>query len=404
MRLSPLSARLAGLGLAALLSLAPAMAPAQGLYSPRVYVNNAAVTQYELDQRMRFMQELGASGDVEQQALDALIDDRLYQAAAKAAKITVTDAQVEQGIADFAARGNLTVDEFRARMRGAGISDQTLRDFVRSGLMWRDVVRGRFAGKVQITNAEIDRALSAESIRPGMEIALSEIILPMIEPYREQSQQIAQLIQQEVHGPDLFAEAARRFSASSSRERGGALDWMPAGRLPPMIAGKVAEATPGQIIGPIEVPNAMAFFMLRGRREGARPDPASLTVDYAELHLPAPDAAAEAARLDAGSDSCDDLYALTGLQPGTVQRQSATVRTLPADVALELARLDPGESSTRPMAGGGLRFLMLCARTPHFDQPPSRDQVRARLLDERVGGLAKTYLAELRANAIIRRP
>lgn len=393
------------LSLALALSLSAAPLAAQSLFTPRAYVNNAAVTEFELQQRIRFMQTLGAAGDVETQALNALIDDRLYQAAGKAANVKVTDEQIAQGIAEFAGRANIAPEEFAARMRQAGVEEQTIRDFVRSGLLWREVVRARFGGKVHVTDSEVDRALQAESRRPSMEIALSEIILPMVEPYRDQSLQIAELIEREVQGPELFAEAARRFSAARSRENGGELEWMPLNRLPPAIAGAVGQLSPGQVSQRIEVPNAIAFFLLRGRREGARPDPASLTVDYAELRLPAADAARQAATIAASATTCDDLYPLAregGI--GAVARQSGTVRALPADVALDLASLDPGEVATRPMPEGGLRLLMLCSRSPQYDEPPTRDQVRSQLLDQKVGGLAQNYLAQLRADAIIRRP
>ena len=226
---------------AAALAMLALPAAAQSPFSPRIYVNNSAVTQYELDQRMRFMEALGGTANPEKAALDALVEDRLYQIAAKAAKITVTDAQLTQGLTDFASRGNMTVDQFKARMAAAGVAEETLRDFVRSGLLWREVVRARYAGRVDITNSEVDRAMQAEAQRPAMEIAISEIILPMVEPYRDQSLEIAALIEEQVHGPELFAEAASRFSASRSRERGGALDWMPEARLPPLIAGPVQD-------------------------------------------------------------------------------------------------------------------------------------------------------------------
>lgn len=387
--------------LALCLTLAAGPLAAQGLFTPRVYVNNSAITQYELDQRMKFMELLGAGGNVEKQAMDALVDDRLYQIAAKAAKVKVTDADVTKGIEEFAARGNLSVDEFKSRLREGGVAEQTVRDFVRAGLMWRNTIRGKYAGRVTVSNAEVDRAMQAEAQRPAIEVALSEIILPTVEPYREQSQQIAQLIQQEVHGPELFAEAARRFSAARTRENGGAMEWMPRSRLPPMIAGAIAGLKPGQVSEPLTVPNAIAFFLYRGEREGARPDPSSLTVDWVELRLPTPDAATAAARIRAKADTCDDLYAQAG---AAVNRQQGAVRSLPQDVAFELARLDPGESATVPTADGGLRFLMLCARTPHYDEPPTRDQIHARLLDQKIGGMAESWLAEMRADAIIRRP
>ena len=45
-----------------------------GPLSPVAYVNNSAVTQYELDQRLRFLQVLRAPDANREAALQALID------------------------------------------------------------------------------------------------------------------------------------------------------------------------------------------------------------------------------------------------------------------------------------------------------------------------------------------
>jgi peptidyl-prolyl cis-trans isomerase SurA len=75
----------------------------------------------------------------------------------------------------------------------------------------------------------------------------------------------------------------------------------------------------------------------------------------------------------------------------------------PAEIAAELARLDPGGVSTRLVRGGNTVFLMLCSRRLASGLPPSRDAVRERIILERLEGHARIWLAELRAAADIRR-
>jgi peptidyl-prolyl cis-trans isomerase SurA len=77
---------------------------------------------------------------------------------------------------------------------------------------------------------------------------------------------------------------------------------------------------------------------------------------------------------------------------------------VPADVALELSRLDPGESSVALARSGFRRFLMLCGREAVREEPISREQVRERLIGQKAESLAESFLEELRSTAIIREP
>ena len=70
-----------------LLAAAPLAQAQQGLFAPRLYINDSVITEYEFGQRVLFLQLLRAPGDPEQQALDGLIEDRLRVDAAKALKI-----------------------------------------------------------------------------------------------------------------------------------------------------------------------------------------------------------------------------------------------------------------------------------------------------------------------------
>ncbi len=71
------------LALAGLTAVAAPAGAQGGKFSPAVIVNDSAVTEYELDQRMRFLTILRAPGDPATEAEKGLIDDRLRMQAAK---------------------------------------------------------------------------------------------------------------------------------------------------------------------------------------------------------------------------------------------------------------------------------------------------------------------------------
>jgi len=85
---------------------------AQNQFSPAVKVNDQVITNYEVDQRARFLTLLRAPGDPAEEALKALINDRLQSQAASAAGITATQEEVEVGMEEFAARAELTAEDF----------------------------------------------------------------------------------------------------------------------------------------------------------------------------------------------------------------------------------------------------------------------------------------------------
>src|SRR6056297_324606 len=109
-------------------------------------------------------------------------------------------------MAEFAGRVDLTTEEFVARIAEAGVAEESFRDFVRAGVAWREVVRNRFGPRAQVTEAEVDRALSLTSRRGGAEALISEIILPARNPEEQaRAERIAADISANVSGAGAFA-------------------------------------------------------------------------------------------------------------------------------------------------------------------------------------------------------
>lgn len=147
--------------------------------------------------------------------------------------------------------------------------------------------------------------------------------------------------------------------------------------------------------------------MLRDRKLVPETSPATQTLDYATLLIPGgrtPEAMSQAATIAAAAQTCDDLYGIArNYPPEALQRQSRVIGELPADIAVELAKLDPGEQSLALTRNGGqnLLFLMLCDRLKNPQAELVRTQVEAALMNQQLAGKARIYLADLKANAVV---
>lgn len=404
------------------------MAAAQsGSFAPVFTVNGSPVTGFEYDQRKQFLTLLRAPGDIDALTRQALIEDRLRLHAAKQAGVTITADQVKAGMEEFASRANLTADQFVAALQQGGVEAETFRDFVSAGLIWREVVRAKFQGRVTISDADIDRALADVSGRgAGPRVLLSEIVLPAQQggfgPVQKRALELAETIR----GEGDFARVAREASSAPSRENGGQIGWMPLTNLPPQVRGAISTLGQGQVSEPVVVPGGIALYLLRGLSEGGDIDPGKLSVDYIRMAVPA----AEADRVLAEARTCDDLYPVARkLSPGSLTRTTTEARSLPGDVAGILSRLDANEGAIAGTQGGTAVLVMLCERTatvPEGGKPdlsaladpviggpprivkdlgfsagPNREAVRQDLVNQRLNQLSDGYLAELVANAIV---
>ncbi|MCG6903827.1 MAG: SurA N-terminal domain-containing protein [Rhodobacter sp.] len=376
-------------------------------FAPVARVNDRVITQYELDQRIRFFQLLNAPGNLEEEALDRLIDERLQLDAASATGVTVEDEQLRAGMEEFASRANLNAEQFIAALQKSGVSEETFSDFVRAGVAWRGVIRARFGPRAQVSDAEVDRALALGSATGGVRVLLSEIFLPANTPARlaEAQRRAAEL--SKITTLPAFAAAARKYSAAPSRGRSGRQDWIPVGNLPPQIRAQILTLAPGQVTDPIPVPNAIALFQLRDLEETDAPEQEAVSVEFARYFIPGgrtAGALSTAEKIKARVDTCDDLYGIAKGQPeNQLLRDVLPVAEVSGDVAMELAKLDEGEVSTALTTGDGeaLVFLMLCGRTLALSEDADREAVRQNLLNQRLASYASGYLAELRSDAVI---
>ena len=381
-------------------------ADAQNLFAPVARVNDSVVTEFEVQQRQRFLQLLNAPGSDRKSTVDALIDDRLRASFLRNFGVSLTPEELSAGLTDFAGRANLTSDEFIKALGQAGVSEETFRDFVSVSIIWRNYIRARYGSTLNISNAEIERALGSGNSRSGIRVLLSEIIIPAPPQNAARVAALADQISQTTSETE-FSSFARKYSATASRGRGGRMPWTPLEKLPVSLHALILALAPGEVTAPLPIPNAVALFQLRGIEETGKPAREYSEIDYAAYYIPggrSEAGLAQAAKIRANVDVCDDLYGLAKGQPAEVlDRGPKKPSEIPQDVAIELAKLDPGESSTALTRANGqtLVFLMLCKRTALVNAEVDRDSVVATIRQRKLQSQADQLLEQLRADARI---
>ncbi len=399
-----ISFRRIALATAATATLMGAALPAlaQNLFAPVVTVNDRVITGYEVQQRARLLEMLNAPGD----ATDQLIEERLKLDAMAVNGLSLTDEGITAGIEEFAARANMDGEQFLRAIQAGGVDPESFKDFVVAGLGWRELIRSRFLPRVQITDADVDKALNAISTGSGVRVLLSELIMaappPQAAAVRARAAELA-----EITSVDAFSSAARRYSAVPSKARGGRLEWMPLTNLPPQLRPLLLALAPGQVTQPLPLEGAVALFQLRAIEETDYVAPEYAAIEYAAYYIDGGRSEAalkRAAQIKAQVDTCDDLYGVAKGQPESVlDRGAKKPEELPQDIALELAKLDKGEISTALTRANGqtLVVLMLCGRTPTAVENASPEEIKLQIQNQRLERYASGYLEQLKADARI---
>ncbi|WP_353888463.1 peptidylprolyl isomerase [uncultured Roseovarius sp.] len=383
-------------------------AHAQNLFAPAIRVNDQVITGFELQQRARMLTLFRAPGNPQQLAREQLIEDRLKLDAAETAGLVLEDADVQVGMEEFASRAGMTAEQFLRALDGAGVAEQTYRDFVKAGIAWRELISARFAPRVSVNETDVDRArIALGGGSGGVRVLLSELIMPAPAGQEQAVQERAARIA-ELSTIPAFAAEARRYSAAPSAARGGRLDWMPITNMPPQLRPIILGLGPGEVSEPLPIPGAVALFQLRDIEETDAPDPEYSAIEYAAYYISgghSQKALARAQQVKDNTDVCDDLYGIAkGEPPEVLERGSRAPEEIPQDIAIELAKLDPGEVSTTLTRSNGqtLVFLMLCGRTPKLEgEGPSNEQLGMMIRNQRLDSFANGYLEQLRAEARI---
>lgn len=422
LRLPPCSTALAAAIFLATPLFFPALAD-NGDESIVAVVNGDVVTQGDVDARARLfalsagipLSDEGLSR-LETQISQQLIDERLQLQKAQSLKIAIPDTDIAAQIDDLDKRnrGNL-----RQNLAKNGISLRTLIDQLRAQIAWSQVLREEIGDAALVKPEEVGLRMAMEKAAAGQpEYQLAEIFVPVDNPSRaDAAKRFADTVIDRLHNGATFGNIAAEFSQGEDALSGGEEGWMRPSELDAAVADVVTQMPVGAISNPIRVPGGYAIVTLEGKRTAGMEMVTMASVREAfypftaALVPSAPtdqqkNALLQARALSTSAHDCGAIEAANHAQ-GDVQSSDPGMLPLeqisnPAMKSI-LMGLKVNQASQPLISSNGIVVMMVCSKKPENVAEVTSDQMRNRILDERVERLARTLQRDLERQANITR-
>lgn len=351
------------------------------------------------------------------QVAKQLVDERLRLQEVQRRRISVSDREIAEAIAEIEGRNNMPKGALGSSLRGQGVALRTLIDQVRVQLGWTRVLRQELGTKGEVTDAEIAeqvRIFKEQIGRPEFRVA--EIFIPVDEPDKAaDARRFADTVIAQLRAGAPFPVVAAQFSQSQTALQGGDLGWVRANQLDPAVAAVVREMPPTAISNPIDVPGGISIVSLRAKREIGRDQATVMSIRQVFLPFvgtlnpaaPTPQqrgAVEQAQAISRNAKSCKDLEdanqragAVRPANPGEIRLEtvaSAPLRNL-------LSGLTPNVPSKPVIATEGVAVVMVCSRDQKTAAAPTKEEISERLLQERVELTSRQLQRDLRRRAVL---
>ena len=372
-------------------------AQADFLLAAKIQVNNSVITQFELDQRAKFLGVLKFADNHSELAQTQLIEERLKQSEAQKLNISASDVEIEDALTRFASRANLTVKEFNKELKRIEIYPDTFRSYVETEVIWQKLVNKKFGAQSSVSNLQLQRAKSISKFEDTIQVLLTEIIIPFSKDDRSEKENLANLLKQ-IKSKEEFSNAAQKYSKAPTATVGGRVKWQNFDRLPGIIKPLILGLSPGQVTEPIMLTKAIALFQLRDIRE-IKTDRTQLELlDFVKVK-------SDLKYLLFVQDNfhnCSDLEAIIGDQTEvTLTRKKLLSDEIPNTLVPVLDNLDQNESEII-VEDGQSQLVIMCERNNQLNSTAQTlEQDKNVLQTNRLKHLARSFLETLKDNARI---
>ena len=395
-------------------------------------VNDYVISEYDVNQRTALVlvtsgiqqptQEM--LGQVREQVMTSLQDETLQLQEAAEQEIVIQAQDIEDTIRSVADENGFEVADVTTTLANAGVSMTTFRRQISAQIAWNRLIETRYAGEVTVSDEEIDAAL--ERLRVGADrpqFAVSEIFVSVDSPPEEvSSRQAAEQIMEQLRQGAPFGNVARQFSQSASAASGGQIGWVLQGQLPEELDEALNDMLPGRVAGPIRSEGGYYILVLRERREPVGTeavqapiiDPnAPVPLDRLLLPLPPnPSEDAEQSALEAASiafdsiGSCEEIPAIADQVEGAIHMRLGEVNltTLSPEISQHIINTPPGEVVPPFGSQVGIEIFVRCDEKIREAVPfvlPTRDAMAQQLFIQQMTVLARSYMRDLRRDAVI---
>ena len=207
--------------------------------------------------------------------LQRLVDERLQERAALKARVVVTAQEIGDALSRVAKQNNISVEQLMAEATRSGMTEDQYRQEIRRQLLEAKLLNIRVQGRIRVTGEDVRAAYRALVIDERKQLAFQAawILLKVPGPERlEASRADADALALAARAGADFAALARSQSVdAATRTRGGLMETMKPGQLPPQVDKVLLTLDPGQISAPVRVGNHFAVVKLLSRAASSLP-------------------------------------------------------------------------------------------------------------------------------------
>ncbi|MGN6460016.1 MAG: SurA N-terminal domain-containing protein [Pseudolabrys sp.] len=231
-----------------------------------VMVNGLPITSLDIQQRERLERISGGKAVSRDQALKALIDDKLKITIAKRYGLDLSEAEVQQSFNQIAGRTRQSPEQFTQALNRAGVSANTLKDRIRADVLWNQLIRGKFSSSLNVSDGELagmmrdnnakeqDETGYIYTLRPIMVVVPQGSSPAVVDSKRREAEAIRARFQDCTRGVAM-ARGLRDVAVREPVRRSSA-------DLPEQLRNILAKLEVGQVSTPDATPQGLEMFAL----------------------------------------------------------------------------------------------------------------------------------------------
>ena len=220
--------------------------------------------------------------DAREHVLDQLIEKRLVAQKAKAANLSVSDAEVDAAFEQMLAQNKVSREGFLARLKNEGVTETAYKEDLRGQILQGKLVNTDVRSKVVVTEEEIldyyDTHYTSQVSGEGY--YLLQIGISWVDPQNpdasaevlrvnklEAKEQAEKILAMARDGED-FKDLARKYSTMPSAGDGGDIGIFQLDEMASYMREAVQSLKPGEISDVIDTPEGYQFFKLINSEDG----------------------------------------------------------------------------------------------------------------------------------------
>src|SRR5258708_2099066 len=209
---------------------------------------------------------------------------------AKRRGLRASDGELQQRFSDIERSAGMMHGQFKQSLQSVGVPFEIAIQQIEAQIAWNKIIRRKVRPQVDVSEAEIDDALSRMRTNVGKtEARVAEIFVPVDQAsLADEAKRSADRIIEQLKRAPPFGAVAQQFSQGATAQAGGELGWVLPGSLDASLDAAVEKLPVKQYSEPIRSSAGWQIVYVIDRRQFAATRPDDMRRNPTPLTLPRP--------------------------------------------------------------------------------------------------------------------